>query len=252
MRIQSRSILLFALAATLLLAPGAGATDVNKELKNLGPDAHDLEITLSGDVVITDIFSGHVCPPNRFDSVSYGPKNGGPNTSIHWQGFYDGEDDVINTGESVHVGFSAEIPQDNFDNNIINMVWTNELGLPIPGSVVYNTVSRIYYRKNKFRIGFSNDFDATAVMEIRDLQIAALPQPFPLAELNPCNQALYAALVGVSPGFDLAPGESVELDLPPTVTEGTTVVAVYRVLADGTDAESLDFVQTTATAGGGR
>jgi hypothetical protein len=235
----------FLMLATLLLAQGAFAYCVNKDLKNLGPTAYDLAVILSGNQNVTSTFNGYSSGPKagRFGSVSKGPSGG--NTTIHWQNFRDGHDTAINTGQVIHVGWCTTA-----QSNVNNMYWTNQQGNPIPGSVVYNITSNWRYNTNFVVVAvFRNEFPVP--VRISDVRWAVFPTPFGLDRINTENVELNEALRPVPGGesFVVAPGEEVELPLP-DVVPGWVLELRYQVSGSGSDAEALDFVEvviTTAT-----
>jgi hypothetical protein len=245
---RRRSILASVALAAVLALPAAGY-EVNKDLQNLGPDAHDLAILLAGQETVTETFPGY--PPGggylegKFHSISSGPS--GPNTLIHWQSF-DGPGPVIKNGKKLHVGYSTA----DCSSRILDMYWTDPSGNRIPGSVVYNITSGWRYSTTgTFSLVFENRFAAEATISIRNLRVAVWPQPFPLAELSNGNRALIASLQPVAASLDLRPGEERSATLPERVPEGSSVIAVYDVVGSGNDAVSTDFVQMQAVPAGG-
>jgi hypothetical protein len=242
MKTFRRSVLL--MAATLLVAQGAFAYCANKDLKNLGPTAHDLAVILSGTQNVTSTFNGYSAgsKAGRFGSVAVGPSGG--NTQIHWQNFNDGTDKAINTGQVIHVGWCTSA-----QSNVVNMYWTDKQGNPISGSVVYNITSGWRYTTNFLVAVFQNHFPVP--VRISDVRWAAFPTPFGLDQINTENQELNDALQPAPGGesFMVAPGEVVELRLP-DIPPGWALNLRYQVSGSGSDAEALDFIEDVITPPG--
>ena len=234
------------LVLSVILAAPAVAYDVNKDIKNLGPAADDLAILLSGAETVTQTFDGYGpggCLPGHFGSVSNGPS--GSNTLIHWQKFSDGVDTKINTGQTIHVGYSTS----DHSSHILDAWWTDLQGNRISGSVVFNITSGWTYRTatRRFTLSFRNDFRAAAVpLVIRNIRVAVVTAPFPLAQLNRCNGALAAALQPIASGFSLGPGQERIVELSQNVAPNAAVIAVYDVDGSGNGGFSTDYVQALA------
>lgn len=132
------------------------------------------------------------------------------------------------------------------------MWWTDPSGNRIPGSVVYNITSGWTYRTATFRftLHFRHEFRTTQSLSIRNLRVAVLPTRLPLADLNRCNDHLAAALEPVSPGFSLAPGEEVAIEVPQSVSPGSAVVAAYDVVTSDGRVWGQDFTQMIAEEDG--
>src|SRR5580704_2621458 len=111
-----------------LLAIAAQAYDVNKDLRNLGPAAHDLAVVLSGPETIIAHYDGY--PSGNFASFSNGLS--GSNQLLRWQNFWDGNDNRIENGQVIHVGWTTA----DHSSSILDMYWTDVCGNRIPGSVV--------------------------------------------------------------------------------------------------------------------
>ena len=240
----------FALGAS----PGYATYAINKDLVNRGPVADDLTVILSGSETILNHYDGQ--PPGfpnpyaEFGSFSTGPT--GPNTALVWDVFKDGDNNRIDTGQFVHVGWSTLAA--NGIGKILDMFWTDPLGNRIPGSVVYNTQTGWTYdsRKHLFTAIFDNFFSPEGLpsqpLLISDLQFAVLSQTIPLDQLNGENALLAGLLAPVpdSAPFTVGVGELVERSLLVPVDPGEFVVFRYSVNAPGTAAQSLDFVEIQA------
>jgi hypothetical protein len=227
--------------AALLVAQGAFAYCVNKDLKNLGPTAYDLAVILSGNQNVTSTFNGYSSgsKAGRFGSVGIGPSGG--NTKIHWQNFKDGHDTAINTGQVIHVGWCTTA-----QSNVNNMYWTDKQGNPIPGSVVYNITSGWRYTTNFLVLVFYNQFPVP--VRISNIAWAAFPTPFGLDQINTENMELNDALQPLPGGESVwvAPGAVVEIPLP-DVAPGWALDLRYSVSGSGSDAEALDFIEDVIT-----
>jgi hypothetical protein len=224
----------------------AWAYDVNKDIKNLGPNAYDVAVVLPGLHTGITTFNGY--PPGscrtagQFSSVSNGPVGG--NTEIHWQNFNDGSGNVIKTNKIIHVGWSSN----DHSTSIQDMYWTDASGKRIPGSVLYNITTGWTYNQttNVVLLNWQHIFRTNAPITLQNISFAVLPQAFPLAQLNPCNTVLAAQLRALSTGFTLAPGETRSISLPATVPPGSAVVVSYDVVGSGNSGESTDFIQFLA------
>lgn len=229
------------LAIVILCAGSAHAYDVNKDLENLGPAAHDLSVILSGSESVVSHFDGYTSGPlqGRFNSFATGPD--GPNTKMRWQDFDDNDNDLIDPGQKIHVGWSTS----DHSSNIKDMYWTDETGARIPGSIVYNITSDWRYETSTLitTLVWPNLFDDLVL--VTGAEFAVLSEPVPLEDLNEFNTDLVSQLEPL-PGassFEVAPGESVEFDLPSLVAEGQAVVVRYGMFAPGTAAATTDYVQ---------
>ncbi len=227
----------------------AFAYDVNKDLINKGPAAHDIAVILSGSETVTNHYDGY--SNGRFNSFSHGPD--GANTKMHWQAFNDsggGGDGngMIDTGQLIHVGWSTS----DHSSNVLDMYWTDEQGNRIPGSIVYNSTSGWTYETSTQTVSldFENLFDSPMV--VFDLQFAVLPEPLPLAELNNQSDLLQQTLRPVPGGeqFILEPGAAVTLFIDQPIPPDATVVLRYVVDMPESDAFALDFVQFSVSEAG--
>ncbi|MBD3233425.1 MAG: T9SS type A sorting domain-containing protein [candidate division Zixibacteria bacterium] len=229
----------------LLFAGTVFAYDVNKDLVNKGPVADDIAVILSGSETVTNHYDGY--SDGRFNSFAHGPD--GANTKLHWQNFNDNDNDRIDTGQLIHVGWSTS----DHSSSVKDMYWTDETGQRIPGSVVYNTTSGWTYEQGFVLIRFDNFFDpqqgpGQLPIDIIDVNFVPVPEPFPLAELNMRNEELNQMMVPVPGGeqITVGPGEEIVLELgdfPPDMS----IVLRYVVMAPESQADAIDFVQFSLT-----
>ncbi len=244
---MKRLITLIGCAMLLLNLPVLGY-DVNKDITNQGPDAHDVAVELSGTETVWDHFDGfHFSPPvGWFNSFASGPS--GPNTLLHWQNFDDGTDNVINNGQEIHIGWSTQ----DHASNVKDMYWTDATGQRLPGSKVYNSTTKWTYEQSSQVMHaawdniFSPDGGPGETITVSDVVYAVLDVAIDLDSLNHQNaflSGLFAPLPGGA-SFEVPPGGTVTLDIPAPVLPGHVVVARYEVTAPGSDAIVIDFVQS--------
>jgi hypothetical protein len=223
------------------------AYDVNKDLKNLGPNAYDIAVILSGTETVINHYDGYHSGSKIgwFNSVSHGPVSG--NTMIHWQNFWDGKDNVINTGQTIHVGWSTA----DHSSSVKDMYWTDKYGKKIPGSIVFNITSGWTYEQARVYVHWQHDYDVSTPIEIRNVNFAILTYPVELEFLNTENINLNSQMIPIPAGanFMVYPGDVFTLTLPAEVLPNSPVVLRYEVLGTGSDAVSLDYVQFIALEG---
>lgn len=239
---QMFKMLFVVLVVALVSISSVQAYDVNKDLKNLGPDAYDIAVILNGTETVTEHYDGYPLGYEKvgwFNQFSHGPENG--NTKLHWQSFNDGTDNVINTDQVIHVGWSTN----DHSSSVKDMYWTDKEGHRIAGSIVFNITSGWAYEQNRVYIHWEHIYEAPTVIEIRNVRFAILASPVPLANLNTENTQLNSQLVplGGSSQIMVGPGQTVTRVLPIAVAPTSVVVLRYEVLGAGSDAESLDYIQ---------
>lgn len=213
---------------------------VNKDIQNRGPDAHDLAVELSGTHSICWHYDGYPSGPNQgvFSSFAWGPIV--PNTKLHWQNFNDGTDNIIQTGQTIHIGWSTcgYAP-------IRDMYWTDATGQKLPGSKVYNITTHWHYNQviKKFQFIWENPFPVQ--VSIGNVVYAVLDSAVPLEELNAENAMLTAAFSDLPGGsdFTVPVGEQVTLDIPGIVPCRTFVVIRYQSTGPGSMAACTDYMQ---------
>ncbi len=235
-------ILLGVLAIAVISTGAVQADSVNVDLKNLGPDADDLKVILSGSETVDYHFDGY--SDGRFNSFAYGPDAHG-NTALHWQNFSDGDDNVINTGQVIHVGWD----ETDGSSKVINMHWTGKDGQMLPGSIIFNiTTGWTYEQARDVYFHWKNDYTVEVPIQISNVHYAVLTTPVPLEELNSQNVDLYGQFQPIPGGefFEVLPGDEVTIQVPEDVPPGSAVVVRYQVDGPDSDAEILDFVQFIA------
>ncbi len=164
---------------------------------------------------------------------------------MRWDNFNDGGNNLIDTGQIVHVGWSTA----DHASNVKDMFWTDATGMRIPGSIVYNITSDWRYETatNIFSAVFTNDFVPDMLppepVTISNCQFAVLSSPIPLELLNAENTDLQNLLVPFGTPFTVAPGDSMVFPLQDPVPLGASVVLVYDVTGPNSSAAALDFVQ---------
>lgn len=243
MRIKSLAGLVLALAlptaATAL--PTVTAKMINKDLRNLGPDAYDLAIVLEGTQSVASTFDGYEDGPimgwfnERSQTVA------GNSTIIHWQSFQDGTNTKIDKDQTIHVGFV--VPVEDEHRKILDMYWTDEKGRKINGSVVYNVDDKLTYRYDRWSWTFANA--QAAMISVKNVRYAVFPNPLPLDQLSTQNEELAAALSPLSEGFEIGAGDSTSIDLPnsDSITPGSAVVIVYEETGEGSAAVVTNFAE---------
>ena len=243
MRIKSLAGLVLALAlpAAANALPAATTMRINKDLRNLGPDAYDLAIVLEGTRSIASTFDGY----------EYGPIMGwfnvpsqtieGNSTVIHWQSFNDGTNTKIDKDQKIHVGF--DVPVEDEHRKILDMYWTDAKGRKINGSVVYNATDELTYRYDRWNWVFANA--QAAMISVKNVRYAVFPDPLPLDQLSAQNEELAAALLPLSEGFEIGAGDSTSIDLPnsDSITPGSAVVIVYEETGEGSAAVVTNFAE---------
>jgi len=199
----------------------------------------------------SDESEGRSPSDGTFGSFSHGPA--GANTKLHWKRFWDGSDSTINNGQLIHIGWSTQ----DHSSSVFDMYWTDATGERIPGSVVVNITSGWTYEQfsshasatweNSFNPGLAQPAD---IFDTHYLVLAG--GPIPLADLNLRNEALNDMLIPLPGGelFTVSPGgPPVDIPIPETVPPGAAVILRYGVMAPGTQAESVDFVQFQVPGG---
>ncbi len=236
----------------LLTAHTVLGYDVNKDIRNLGPPAHDLTVILSGSETVTNHYDGY--PSGRFQSFATGPV--GPNTGLRWDNFKDNDNNVIDTGQTIHVGWSTA----DHSSHVKDMYWTDATGRRIPGSVVFNITTGWRYETaiESLLLTWRNEVVPGAgeprAVQISNVHIGVFPGPWPLEELNAENQWLERWLRPMPGGemFVVHPGQTFGLTTP-IPPPGAAVVLRYVVEeAQGgpapqqASAVSVDYVQFIA------
>lgn len=214
--------------------------DINVDLENRGPAAHDLAIVLAGQETVTRTMNGHHSGHSLagwFSPPSNTNVNG--NTVIHWQNFWDDDNNQIDKNQTIHVGFSTS----DSSHTIRDMYWTNLQGNRIPGSVVYDVKAEIIYRSDRPYWHLEHEMAYPATISLSNLRFAVLSNRLELEQLGRDNAELLAALQPLSGDVELAPGEALELPIPAATPAGSSLVIVYSVGGEGSGALLTNYVQ---------
>jgi hypothetical protein len=221
---------------SLLWAFSVLAYDVNKDLRNLGPAAYDIAVVLAGNESIIGHYDGY--PSGKFASFSHGPH--GANYRLHWQHFWDGNDNRIDNGQVIHVGWSTA----DHASSVLDIYWTDQCGERIAGSVVYNITSGWTYESSSgvCHATWNHNFAGESLVEISNIQFATSFDSYALADLNGQNRVLAQNLRPLHDGnVTLCNNQSFSIAIPESL--GRSVVLVYDVNARDSSAQSRDFVQ---------
>jgi hypothetical protein len=221
--------------------------DCNIDLKNTGPEAEDLAIVLSGKHTVEITWDGYHSNDEGkigwFEDITKTYDDVADETTIHWQGFNDTGDNIINTGQIIHVGWYF----DGKDSQIIDMYWTDGNGERIEGSVFYSVDGdwKFFTSPGLLGIIFVNNQNTDTQISVQDIHYAYLSTKIDLGELNTENATLISTLQPVPGGenIDTPRGYQYTLALPAGAQVGTAVVLRYKVTGAGADANVLNFFQ---------
>lgn len=214
--------------------------DVNVDLENLGPAAHDLAIVLAGSETVTKTMNGHGSGHGLAGWFSPPSNNAvGGNTVIHWQTFGDDDNDLIDLNQTIHVGFSTS----DHNYSVVDMYWTNLQGNRIPGSVVFDVKANIIYKRDRPYWHLEHELAHPASISLSNIRFAVSPNRWELEQLGRDNAELAAALQPLSGDVQLAPGASLDLPIPAAVPAGSSLVIVYTVGGEGSAALATNYVQ---------
>jgi len=252
---MNRKVCAAAIIWMLFLFVTAFSYDVNKDVKNLGSNAQDLAVELSGTETVTSHYDGYPVgtgtgKDGKFSSFSTGASGG--NTKLHWQNFNDGSDNNINTNQSIHVGWSTA----DHSSNVRDMYWTDGTGAKKPGSQVFNITTGWTYTQalSQLNASWDNIFSPGggpgSTVTITNAMYAVVNNHIPLDSLNGFNASLAALLINPVPGgntFTVSAGGSVSRTIS-GVAAGKYVVFRYDVSAPADSAQVTDFVQVPAAA----
>lgn len=239
----------------VLLAHPVFSYDVNKDLINIGnAKAYDVAVELSGNTSITEHFD------DMFGSFSSGPI--GPNTLLHWQNFHDDDNNAIDPGQLIHIGWSTSSYSGTFPTGlglIKDMYWTGADGQKLPGSKICNTINGWTYEQASGRIiiRWKNAFQKDcSIIHISRPVFTFLPNPIPLAELNRGNSVLNERFSPLFPASsntdDRSPPFAIlsnhdamaYVNVPEGIPLSSRLVLRYNVTGEGSEAEAIDFVQS--------
>lgn len=242
---KRKSFYIIGLLVTLIgfstVARSAPILGINKDLKNLGPDAYDIAVILSGHQTITWHFDGY--SNGHFSSFS--SLLVGPDTELHWQNFWDGTDNIIQTGQIIHIGWGTLNP-----HYIKDMYWTDKAGKRIEKSKVCNVIPRIrpHPTGGLIDVAFDNNFllemQQRPAVAISDVRYVIRNTLTPLEDLNAQNPDLDAknlSLVGDS--IEIAPGDSARFSIQVPEVRGYMILR-YNVFCLDSAAEAIDFVES--------
>jgi hypothetical protein len=214
---------------------------INKDLKNLGPDAYDIAVILSGHQTVTWHYDGY--PNGHFSSFSF--LTVGPNTELHWQNFWDGVDNIIQTGQIIHIGWGTLNP-----HYIKDMYWTDKAGKRIEKSKVCNIIPRIRPRPVgdlidiTFNNAFSPERQQRPAVTISDIRYIIRNTLTPLEDLNARNPDLDAEnLSPIGDNVDIAAGDSARFLIQVPEIRGHMILR-YKVSCLDSAAEAIDFVES--------
>jgi len=223
---------------------GGGTTyGCNVDLKNLGPDAYDLAAVLKGQCHTSNHYDGYHSGDKVgwFSSFTETYNSATDTTTLHWQVFSDGNDDMINNQQIIHVGWTT-----NCSNDVKEMYWTDKAGNRIPGSVVYNLNTNWTYRSNNhIAVSWANELNVAADITIRDVEFAVLATAVPLEDLNTENNGLNSSMNPLPGGQTLTipKGKTAAIELPAPILPGAIIVLKYKVEGAGSDAVALNYAQ---------
>jgi hypothetical protein len=231
-----------------ILCVPISAYDVNKDLKNIGDsNAYDLKVILAGSETVEDTYDGYTIGGK---AGWFGKPNitHNTNTGIHWQDFNDGTNNVIDSGQVIHVGWTTQ----DHSSNVLDMFWTDASGNRIEGSKIDDITNDWDYDNltGQFTATWENIFSPGGspgdTITISDVRWTMFDTRIPLDELNTENTVLAAAFQPLSGGtsFDVDFGDSVSLNIPTAVPDGHSVVLRYESINANSSAEALNFVQT--------
>jgi hypothetical protein len=219
-------------------SPALADYSINKDLYNLGPTASGVAIVVAGMPPVIGHYDGSPCGINF---ATFGTDPVGPNKRLRWQT----PNQPIATGDLVHVGFTVPAPA-----AIKDMYFTDASGNRLPGSIVHQTAAHGFYDGMYFDVILDNFFapvldgqSRPLPLYISDVQVAVLPGPVDLADLNNDNMDLADLF---EPLFDgrviLEPGDVLVLTLPDPPPPDGFVVLRYVVEGENGMARSVDFV----------
>jgi hypothetical protein len=228
--------------AAALSSSSALAMEVNIDIVNQGPEAHDFVVVLKGAEQINQTYDGAVPgDPRNFENVTKLVVNG--KTFIHWQNL-GGVNAAIPPGGLFHIGWNSV----DGDTDIEDMYFTDEFGQRIRCSTALVVGGHFDPVRNV--IGIAHAFDVTTPIDVRDIRVAVVPRALPLSALNPSNRELMAAMRPVATAVRVGPGERLSLPSPVRPQPGQAVVMYFVSTGEGTSARATSFTQVTVGADG--
>ena len=239
--------LFLGLAALTLSSPALGY-DVNKDVENLSvTGAFDITVDLVGSEDVTGTYNATATwlaqDPQLATSTLSNPSG---KTRIRFHDYSDNGDNIINTNEKVHIGWTTA----DHSSAVADMFWTDSNGDRIFESVVYNVTSGWEHTgTNSINVLWRNVFSpavgSAATVTISNVMFVVNAAQTALADLNTGNGSLNASLSALPGGgsFTLAVDASTALPIPGSVSAGAYVVLRYDVDVAGSDGSSTDYIQ---------
>ncbi len=228
--------------AAVLSSSSALAMEVNIDIVNQGPAAHDFVVVLKGAEQINQTYDGAVPgDPRNFENVT--KLQIGGKTFIHWQNL-GGTNAAIPPGGLFHIGWNSV----DGDTDIEDMYFTDQFGQRIRCSTALVVGGHFDPVRNV--LTFAHAFDVATAIDVRDIRVAVLPRALPLAALNPSNRELMAAMRPVANSIRVGAGETVTLASPVRPQPGQAVVMYFTSTGEGTSARPTSFTQVTVGADG--
>jgi hypothetical protein len=241
---MSKYMTVLIIGMVLILSAPLVAYDVNKDIHNRkNPSAYDVAVILKGTETVTAHFDGYTAGTKRgrFGTFTWGPD--GANTKLHWQSFTDGDNNAIDSCQTIHIGWSTG----DHNSEILDMYWTDIAGQRIPGSSLYNITTNWTYASLDLYLQWHNVFTPDGgsgdTIKVITVYYAELDNAIPLDSLNTENPTLASQLQLI--GDDtvaIAAGGGYSLRIP-GVAENKYIVVRYKVDSRLSGADFTDFVQ---------
>jgi hypothetical protein len=212
-----------------------------------GPGATCICVYLAGDVLpIYWHYDGWPSPkPDWGVFNSFQASLVGGSTLLKWCDFEDGDNDVIDPGQVVHIGWSANGP-----NNVECANWcmpkagSKLFACPIKQVGAYGMMNGELWERVVWNNMVASDGIPESTLTITDVQFAAFATPVSPDSLNCWNSELDSALQPM-PGGDtvtLPYNQFVTLPFPAPIDSSEWVVVKYTVDSSGSEALVTDYV----------
>ncbi len=207
----------------------------NKDLYNWSTqEAYDLAVIMDGRSPVDWHFDGYTTG-HYFNNFAAYPV--GPYMCLHWTN----PNGPIPVGDMVHIGASGSTG----NLEIIDMYWTNQWGVRIPRSVVWNATARVRYESGFPVICLVNRIDLGDI--ILDEEEWRTPRPIQignfsfivqdtrveLEDLNAANETLNADMQVLLPEVVVGTGEELAITLPVQATAGQYIIIRWENMAEG-------------------